>query len=441
MFDSLSDRLQDVFTNLGRKGKLTEADVDVAMRELRLALLEADVNYAVVKDFTARVRERAVGAEVLRSLTPAQQVVKIVHEELIETLGDPAPLDLGRGSPPVVLMAGLQGSGKTTTAAKLALQQRKKGRKPLLVACDTRRPAAIDQLEALGRQLDIAVYSEGTEPAPPDIAERAIEAARVGAYSLVIIDTSGRLQIDDELMEEIEEIARRTSPSETLLVADAMTGQEAVNVAQAFDERLDLTGLVLTKVDGDARGGAALSMRAVTGVPIKFIGVGEKPSALEPFQPDRLASRILGMGDVLTLIERAEAAMDAEEAQRMEKKLRAGDLDLQDFLNQLQQLRRMGPLQEILGMIPGLGGLSRQLPAEIDEGEIKRIEAIIQSMTAAERRKPKILNASRKRRVAAGSGTSVQEVNRLLRQFKQMQKMMKQISRGGSPRGLFGSMH
>ena len=440
MFDSLSDRLQTVFVDLGRKGKLTEADVDAAMRELRMALLEADVNYAVVKDFTARVKERAIGADVMRSLTPAQQVVKIVHEELIETLGEPAALDLGRGSPPVVLMAGLQGSGKTTTAAKLALQQRKKGRRPLLVACDTRRPAAIDQLESLGRQLEIPVYSEGTEPAPPDIAVRAIDSARRGAYNLVIIDTSGRLQIDDELMDEIEEIARRTSPSETLLVADAMTGQEAVNVAQAFHDRLDLTGLVLTKVDGDARGGAAVSMRAVTGVPIKLLGVGEKAGALEPFQPDRLASRILGMGDVLTLIERAEQAMDADEAARMEKKLRAGQLDLQDFLNQLQQLRRMGPLGDLLGMIPGLGKLVRQMPEEIDERQVKQIEAIIQSMTPLERRKPGVLNASRKRRVAVGSGTTVQEVNQLLRQFKQMQKMMKQLSRGGTPRGLFGSM-
>jgi signal recognition particle subunit SRP54 len=335
-------------------------------------------------------------------------------------------------------MAGLQGSGKTTTAAKLALQLRKKGRRPLLVACDTRRPAAIDQLEALGRQLDIPVYSEGDRPNPPDIAARALDAAVRGAHNVVIVDTSGRLQIDDELMDEIEEISRRVKPAETLLVVDAMTGQEAVNVAQAFHDRLELTGLVLTKVDGDARGGAALSIRAVTGVPIKFLGTGEKANALEAFHPDRLVNKILGMGDVLTLIERAEATMDADEAERMEKKLRRGELDLQDFLNQLQQLRRMGPLQEILGMIPGLGKIQRQLPAEIDERDIKRIEAIIQSMTPAERRRPKILNASRKRRIAAGSGTTVQEVNQLLRRFREMQKMMKQLTRGGMPRRMFG---
>jgi signal recognition particle subunit SRP54 len=438
MFDSLTEKLQGVMGSLSRKGRLSEADVDAAMRELRLALLEADVNYGVVKDLVARVRERAVGAEVMKSLTPAQQVVKILYEELVATLGAAAPLDLGRGSPPVVLMAGLQGSGKTTTAAKLALRLRKQGRRPLLVAGDTRRPAAIQQLEALGRQLDVAVYQEGTAAAAPDIAARALDEARRGAYSVVIVDTGGRLQIDDELMAEIAEVARRVRPSETLLVADAMTGQEAVNVAQAFHERLQLTGLVLTKVDGDARGGAALSIRAVTGVPIKLLGVGEKSSALEPFEPERLAGRILGMGDLLSLIERAEAAIDAEDAARLEKKLREGKLDLQDFLSQLQQLRRMGPLQEILGMVPGFGQLKRQLPAEIDGRELARVEAIIQSMTPLERRRPEVLNASRKRRVAAGSGTSVQEVNQLLRQFQQMQSMMKHLSRGRMPRGLFG---
>ncbi len=438
MFDSLSDRLQGVFSDLARKGKLSDADVDAAMRELRIALLEADVNYAVVKDLLARVRERSVGGEVMRSLTPAQQVVKILNEELIETLGPSAPLDLGAGNPPVILMAGLQGSGKTTTAAKLALHLRKKGRRPLLAACDTRRPAAIEQLESLGRQLDLPVYSEGTEPMPPDIAARAISEAERLARSPVIVDTSGRLQIDDRLMDEIAEISRRTKPSETLLVADAMTGQEAVNVARAFHERLTLTGLILTKVDGDARGGAALSIRAVTGVPIKFMGVGEKASALEPFQPDRLASRILGMGDVLTLIERAESTMDAEAVAGMGERLMEGKLDLEDFLAQLQQVKRMGPLSEIMGMIPGMGSLMRKMPEEIDDRELKRIEAIIQSMTPKERRKPKIMNASRKRRVAAGSGTSVQEVNHLLRQFRQAQKLMQQLARGGVPRRLFG---
>jgi signal recognition particle subunit SRP54 len=444
MFNSLSDKLQSVFDALGRKGALTEADVDLAMRELRMALLEADVNYGVVKDFAARVKEGAIGAEVLRSLTPAQQVVKIVHAELIAMLGEPAPLDIGRGDPPVILMAGLQGSGKTTTTAKLALRLRKRGKRPLMVACDTRRPAAIEQLEALGRQLDIAVYSEGTEASPPEIAARGLEAARRGAYDVLLVDTSGRLQIDDALMDEIVEISRRVSPTETLLVADAMTGQEAVSVAEAFHARLALTGLVLTKVDGDARGGAALSIRAVTGVPIKFLGVGEKTSALEAFEPRRLADRILGMGDVLSLIERAEQNLDEDEARRMEKKLSKGQLDLQDFLSQLQQIQKMGPLQELLGMIPGMGKLSRQMPMEIDDKALRRVEAIILSMTPVERRRPKILNAGRKRRIAAGSGTSVTEVNQLLRQFQQMQKLMKQMSRGrmpgfpGLPGGTFG---
>ncbi len=440
MFENLTDRLQTVFGQLARRGKLTEADVDVAMRELRLALLEADVNYGVVKDLTERVRARAVGSEVMRSLTPAQQVVKILHEEVIDTLGPAAPLDLGHGSPPVVLLAGLQGSGKTTTTAKLAAHLRQKGRRPLLVACDTRRPAAIEQLAALGRQLDIPVYSEGTDPAPPGIAARALDAARRGAHNVVLLDTSGRLQIDEALMDEIAEIAVRAAPSETLLVADAMTGQEAVNVASTFHERLGLTGLILTKVDGDARGGAALSIRAVTGVPIKFLGVGEQASALEPFQPERLAGRILGMGDVLTLIERAETAIDQAEAAQMEQKLSQGKLDLEDFLTQLQQLRRMGTLSELLGMIPGMGTALRQLPQEIDDRQIQHIEAMIQSMTPAERRKPRILNASRKRRVAAGSGTSVQEINQLLRQFQQAQKLMKQLSQGRMPRHIFGQL-
>jgi signal recognition particle subunit SRP54 len=441
MFESLSDKLQSVFSDLARKGRLTEDDVDRGLREVRLALLEADVNYGVVKDFVGRVRERSIGAEVMKSLSPAQQVVKIVSQELESTLGTAQPLDLGRGNPPVILMAGLQGSGKTTTAAKLALELRKKGRRPLLVAGDTRRPAAIDQLQALGRQLDLPVFAEGTAAAPTEIASHALLEARRGAYTAVIVDTSGRLQIDDELMDEIAEIGRRVEPSETLLVIDAMTGQEAVAVAEAFHSRLALTGLVLTKIDGDARGGAALSVRAVTGVPIKYLGTGEKLSALEPFHPDRLVGRILGMGDVLTLIERAEATLDAEVAARMEKRLRRGELDLEDFLAQLKQLRKMGPLQELLGMIPGLRAMQRQLPAdvEIDERQLKRVEAIVLSMTPRERRNPKLLNGSRKRRIAAGSGTSVQDVNQLVRQFRDMQRMMKQLSRGRAPRGLIGS--
>jgi signal recognition particle subunit SRP54 len=435
MFDSLTEKLQGVFDELGRKGKLTEADIDAAMRQIRLALLEADVNYGVVKDFTARVKERALGAQVMKSLSPAQQVVKIVHEELVAMLGRPAPLDIGRGDPPVILMAGLQGSGKTTTTAKLALTLRKRGKRPLLVACDTRRPAAIAQLESLGRQLDLPVYTEGTAPHPADIAARSLEAARKGAHDVVIIDTSGRLQIDEALMAEIQDIARRVKPAETLLVLDAMTGQEAVNVAEAFHRSLTLTGLVLTKVDGDARGGAALSVRAVTGVPIKYLGTGEKVAALETFEPDRLADRILGMGDVRTLIERAEAAVDEEEAARLEKKMRAGKFDLQDFLGQMQQMKRIGPLREILGLIPGLGSMKKDLPFELAEEQLKRVEAIIQSMTPHERRRPEVLNGSRKRRVASGSGTSVQEVNALLKQFRDMQTIMQQMARGKTPRG------
>ena len=373
---------------------------------------------------------------MLRSLTPAQQVLTIVHDALVDILGKSAPLDIGRGDPPVILMAGLQGSGKTTTAAKLALMLRKKGKRPLLVACDTRRPAAVEQLAALGRQLDLAVYSEGTAPAPPDIAARSLEHARHNAHDVVIVDTSGRLQIDEALMDELVEIARRVQPTETLLVADAMTGQEAVNVAQAFHARLALTGLVLTKVDGDARGGAALSIRAVTGVPIKFLGAGEKANALEPFEPERLAGRILGMGDIQTLLERAQSTIDEDEAARLEKKLCKGTVDLQDFLGQLQQIQRMGPIQEILGLIPGFGKLTKQLPVDLDPRDLKRVEAIILSMTPQERRKPKILNASRKRRIASGSGTRVQDVNQLLQQFDQMQRMLKQFSGGRLPRGL-----
>jgi signal recognition particle subunit SRP54 len=435
MFESLSDKLQGVFKKLANRGKLSEGDVDAALREVRLALLEADVNYKVTKDFVARVRERAVGAEVMRSLTPAQQVVKIVNEELVTTLGAPAKLDLSGSPPHVVMLVGLQGSGKTTTAAKLALKLRQSGQRPLLVAADTRRPAAITQLEVLGQQLDIPVHSEGTEVPPPVICVNALKRADDAAYSAMILDTAGRLHIDDQLMAELEKIKRKVLPSEVLLVADAMTGQDAVRVADEFNQRVGLTGLILTKIDGDARGGAAISIRAVTGVPIKYLGVGEKLDALESFQPDRLASRILGMGDVLTLIEKAEAALDQEQALAMGKRLVQGEFDLEDFLGQLREVKKMGPLSQLLEMIPGFSQLKTELTPELTDRQMKMVEAIINSMTVEERRSPRIINASRKRRIARGSGTTVQDVNMLLVQFRQMQRMVKQLT-SGRQRGL-----
>jgi signal recognition particle subunit SRP54 len=429
MFERLTGRLQSVFRELGKRGILREDDVEQVLREIRLALLEADVNYKVVKDFTQRVRERAVGAEVTKSLSPAQQVIKIVHEELIETLGKPGRLELTGAAPYVIMLVGLQGSGKTTTVAKLAQHLRKKGRLPMMVAGDTYRPAASRQLEVLGRQIELPVYSEGHN-SPPQICGHGVREARRRGRDVVILDTAGRLQIDDQMMTELEAVKRATNPAETLLVADAMTGQEAVNVAEGFHKRIGLTGLILTKVDGDARGGAAISMRAVTGVPIKFLGTGEKTGALEAFHPDRLASRILGMGDVLTLIERAEQAFDEEQAQQMERKIREASFDLEDFLEQMQQVKQMGPLTQLLEMIPGMRGLSQQVSAEATDDQFKHIEAIILSMTPEERRNPRIIKGSRKKRIATGSGTSVQEVNMLLSQFRQMQRMMKQLGKG-----------
>lgn len=439
MFDDLSNKLQTTFDKLAGKGKLTEKDVDAAMRDVKLALLEADVNFKIVRQFVDRVKEKAIGAEVLKSLSPAQVVVGIVHDELIELLGDPGRLDLSGPSPNVIMLVGLQGSGKTTTAGKLANWLRGQGHRPMLIAADTYRPAAVRQLEVLGEQLDVPVHAEGVEPPPPQIAGRGVQLAKRNAYDVAIIDTAGRLQIDETMMQELEHIEETVAPSEILLVADAMTGQEAVNVAETFHEHVALTGVIFTKVDGDARGGAALSIREVTGVPIKFLGVGEKLDALELFHPDRLAQRILGMGDVLTLIEKAQDSVDVEKAEKLEQRLRKGQFDLEDFLEQLQQLKKMGPLSQLLELVPGLGGLKNQISSEVTEKELKKIEAIINSMTVAERRDPRIINGSRKRRIARGSGTQVQDVNALLKQFRMMQKMMKDMGqmmgKGGLPGG------
>jgi signal recognition particle subunit SRP54 len=431
MFENLTDRLQTIFRRLSGRGRLSEKDVDTALREVRLALLEADVHFRVVKGFLGRVREQAVGEDVLRSLTPAQQVVKIVHQELVRTLGEQAvPLVEASAPPTVIMLVGLQGSGKTTTVAKLALHLKKSGRFPLMVAADLRRPAAVRQLEVLGEQLDLPVYSEGAGKDPASVARRSLREARKGRRSHVLLDTAGRLHVDEAMMDELSRVQRSVSPQEILLVADAMTGQDAVRVATEFHQRLDLTGLVLTKVDGDARGGAALSMRSVTGVPIKFFGVGEKTDSLEVFYPDRLASRILGMGDVLTLIERAEEAYTEEEARRVEERVRRGTFDLNDFVKQLRQLRRMGPLDQILGMIPGLGSVLRDQNLAVDEGQFRRLEAIILSMTPEERSRPEIIGGSRRRRIARGSGTSLQDVNALLNRFKQLRKVMRRLTKG-----------
>lgn len=434
MFQQLTDRLQGIFDGLGRVGKLTEKDVDAAMREVRMALLEADVALPVVKDFVKRVKERSIGAEVAKSLKPGQQVVKIVHEEMLETLGEGGRLNLAGGQRPyVIMLVGLQGSGKTTTAAKLALMLRRDGKQPFLVAADTYRPAAVDQLVTLAKQIQVDYHEEGTSARPPDISERGLQDARAKNAAVVILDTAGRLQIDETLMTELEEIKRRTKPNEILLVADAMTGQEAVNIAQGFNERLGITGLILTKIDGDARGGAALSMRAVTGVPIKFLGTSEKMDGFEPFYPDRLAQRILGMGDVLTLIEKAQAEFDEQEALKLQKKMLENQFTLQDFLDQLKKIRRMGSITQLLDMVPGMSRFRDQINQEDVEKRVSRVEAIINSMTTAERNNPKILNASRRKRIAAGSGVQVRDVNDVLKQFNEMQKLMGQMRNGRFP--------
>jgi len=431
MFEVLSQKLGTVFSRLSSKGRLTERDIDEALREVRLALLEADVNFKVVKDFVAQVRERSLEAQVLESLTPAQKVVKIVNEELIAILGGgPTLLAQASHPPTMVMLVGLQGSGKTTTAAKLALHLKSSGQRPLLVAADLRRPAAVEQLVVLGNQLDIPVYQEDISSKPASICAHALKRATELACAWVIADTGGRLHIDEAMMEEVARMKRELKPSEVLLVVDAMTGQDAVRAAEEFHARMGLTGLILTKIDGDARGGAALSIKAVTGVPIKFIGTGEKTDAFEIFHPDRLASRILGMGDMLTLIEKAEKTLDEEQAKKLEKKLRHATLDLEDFLLQLEQMQKMGPVSQLAEMIPGFSAIARRASIEMDESKIKKIEAIILSMTPKERRNPDIIDGSRRRRIARGSGTTPQDVNQLLNQFRQTQKLVKQMTRG-----------
>ena len=433
IFEGLSDKLQNAFGKLRSKGKLTEADVKTAMREVKMALLEADVNFKVVKDFVKVVQERCVGEEVLKSLTPGQMVVKIVNEELTALMGDvQSKLTYSSQPPTVIMMVGLQGAGKTTTSGKLGGYLKKDGKSPLLVACDVYRPAAIKQLEVVGEKLDLPVFTMGDQVSPVEIAKKALEHAKSHSNDVVIIDTAGRLHVDEVLMQELKDIKTQVNPQEILLVVDSMTGQDAVNVSESFNEILGIDGVVLTKLDGDTRGGAALSIRAVTQKPIKFIGMGEKLDNLEPFYPDRMASRILGMGDVLSLIEKAESALDLEKAKELGQKLKKNEMDFEDFLMQLEQVQNLGPLDKLLELVPGMGNLKGQIGDLDSKGkEINRTKAIIQSMTLEERRNPQILNASRKKRIARGSGTSVQDVNRLIKQFNEMKKMMKMFQSSG----------
>ncbi len=439
MFDLLAEKLDSILNRLRGKGRLSPEDVDEALRQVRLALLEADVNLKVARDFIASIRERALSAEVMESLTPGQQVVKVVNEALIELLGaGQAKLQMAPHPPSIYMLVGLQGSGKTTTVAKLGRHLRHQGQRPLLVAADVYRPAAIDQLVILGKQLDLPVYSDEASTPPLAICQGALAQARRTGVTCLILDTAGRLHIDEAMMEELAELKAALGPTELLLVVDAMTGQDAVRAASAFHQQLSLTGLILTKMDGDARGGAALSIKAVTGVPVKFIGTGEKADALEPFYPDRLASRLLGMGDVITLIERAEATMDQQRAQALERKLRRAEFTLEDFLEQLQQVKKMGPLTQLAEMIPGFSRMARQgrVPAgALDDRQLEKVEAIVYSMTPPERRRPDIIDGSRRRRIARGSGTTPQDVNQLLNQFRQMQQMVKALS-SGKGRGL-----
>ena len=431
MFDHLTDKLNEIFTQLRRKGKLSAADVDALLREIRLALLEADVNYSVVKDFTSRVRERAIGVEVSKALNPAQQVIKIVNEELITTLGEPGRLNLSGVKPYAIMLVGLQGSGKTTAAAKLANRLRKDGERVLLVAGDPYRPAAIKQLQTLGKKIGVEVIADAGLK-PPELAARAFERAQKGGYSVVIIDTAGRSQLDQQLMDELQRISQKIKLVETLLVVDAMIGQEALHIAEGFRDTISITGLIFTKIDGDARGGAAISVRSVTGVPIKFLGTGEGIEAIEVFDPARLASRILGMGDIIGLIEKAEAAFDQKVQKEQADRVLKGQFTLEDFADQLKQLRKMGSISQMMDMLPGgLGQMARNISPEETERNMKRTEAIINSMTRAEKRNPDLLNASRRRRIARGSGTDVQDVNRLMKQFRDSQRLMKTMQKTG----------
>jgi signal recognition particle subunit SRP54 len=440
VFDSLSERLRKTLSDLTGRGRVSEADVDAAMREIRLSLLEADVNFKVVKDFIARVREQAVGADILQSLTAGQQIVKIVNDELVELLGAGDRTFHLQGNPAVVALVGLQGSGKTTSAAKLARHLVRQGRRPLLVAADPYRPAAADQLETLGKALDIPVHRAAVGTPVVDIARGGVEAARKLARDVVILDTAGRLTVDQDLMDEIAAVDAAVHPVETLLVVDAMTGQESVTVAQAFRDAVPVTGLVLTKIDGDARGGAALSIGAVTGLAVKFMGTGEKTDALEVFHPDRLAGRILGMGDVMTLVERAQEHVDATQAAKLEEKLRKAQFTLEDFLEQIQQVQKMGPMGQLMSMIPGMGGMAKEAQDAVDRGDLRRVEAIIRAMTPRERRDPTILNGSRRRRIAAGAGTDLTDVNRLIKQHAELSKLMKQLSGGGGRRAAMSGL-
>ncbi|GIN11256.1 MULTISPECIES: signal recognition particle protein [Shouchella] len=429
-FEGLAARLQDTLTKIRGKGKVSEQDIKEMMREVRLALLEADVNFKVVKQFIANVKEKALGQEVMKSLTPGQQVIKVVNEELTALMGaEQSKIAVAQKPPTVVMMVGLQGAGKTTTTAKLANHLRKKhNRKPLLVACDVYRPAAIQQLETLGKQLNMPVFSKGTDANPVDIAKEAVATAKAEHHDYVLIDTAGRLHVDETLMAELQDMKAAVTPDEILLVVDSMTGQDAVNVAESFNNQLDVTGAVLTKLDGDTRGGAAISIKAVTNTPIKFAGMGEKIDQLEPFHPDRMASRILGMGDVLSLIEKAQANVDEEKAKELEKKLRKMDFTFDDFLEQLDQVKSMGPLEDLLGMMPGMNKAKGMKNLKVDEKQLTRVEAIVKSMTPLEKRDPSVINGSRRKRIAKGSGTTIQDVNRLLKQFEDMKKMMKQMT-------------